>query len=163
MCKLAELFFGTRVALPELGQKLCGKLRCELAAESQLKNDELGLIESEAHFHADLYIHRPAIFHCRLEAPLFYCFYGLGVEPETETADYSYVTRMSLVIDDKPEDACSLRLGETSLLGIFRIRSAHGLWRGYAAANFEHSTADSATTAGSHACTVTYAYATTRA
>jgi len=121
------------------------------------------LIKPETNFYADLHIHWPSIFHRGLEAPLSDGLYSLGIEPHAETAHYSYVARMSLIINDKPEDARSLRLGQTSLLGIFGIRCVHRLWRGYSAANFEHSAANSAPTASAHSCAVTYANSTPRA
>ena len=54
----------------------------------------------EFHLYANLYINRPSIFKRRLKPPLLHSFESFGVEPKSQTANDSNVTRMSGRVDN---------------------------------------------------------------
>src|ERR1039458_3037402 len=100
------------------------------------------LIKAESDLHADLNTYRPSIFHGGLELPLLDGIDRFCVQPETKSADYAYIARASLVIDNEPQDACSLSLGNSGLVGVLRIRRGKRLRSEKAATDFEYATAD---------------------
>src|SRR5579863_7500838 len=68
-------------------------------------------IQPESNLHADLNIHRLAIFKRWFKAPLLYRLHRLRVQSEPQSVDHANIARMSFRIDNQPENACSLSLG----------------------------------------------------
>ena len=95
---------------------------------------------------ADLYVDRLAILQCGLKTPLLDCLNRFCVESISETANHTDVARLSLFVDDQPQNAGTLSLRYTRFLGIFRVRSGHRLRRRNPAANLENASADSGRT-----------------
>src|SRR5580700_5785409 len=57
-------------------------------------------IEFKTNFHADLHVHRLAVLHSRLKAPLLYCFNRSGIQSKSQAAYHANIPRMPLLIDN---------------------------------------------------------------
>ncbi len=121
------------------------------------------LIEVESYLHANLDVHRFAIFHRRLEAPLVDCLNGFLVETEPKPSNHTNIPRMTFGIHDEPQDAGSLYLRLCGLFGINRIRGRNRLWRRDAASHVKNSPTNTAACSGTDAGSVALADSPTRA
>src|SRR6202166_245070 len=114
----------------------------------------------KSNFHADLHVYRLSVLQCGLKAPLLHRFNRLRVQPKPQATDDLNVAWLAGIIDDHPQNALSLRLGEACLFGVLRIRGRNSLWGGDAAADFEHTTTRAAAATGAHSRSVTHAHST---
>src|SRR5579864_9422466 len=101
-------------------------------------------IETEVHFNIDLYCHRLAVFHRRLEFPIAHCLNRLLVQSHAQRARDLDVAWMSIGSDDQPQHAGSLVL---RLAGLFRIFGIGRIQR----ARRRHTTTDAEDTAANTA------------
>src|SRR5207302_3972427 len=95
-------------------------------------------VQSELHFHADLYCHRLAVFHRGLELPGLDCLDCLLVETHSEIAANFNVARLAIGADDQPQHTGSLIFGLPGFFRVFRLRLINRLGRGDAAAYPEY-------------------------
>jgi hypothetical protein len=78
--ELAETFLHSTGCVPTWAQNKFGRKLLQKLPAADLVLFQV-LVKTETHFHADLYIHRPAIFHGGLEVPLLDCFNRFRIEP----------------------------------------------------------------------------------
>src|SRR6267154_2055558 len=78
-------------------------------------------IESEPNFDTNLHVYRTTILEGGLEFPLLHSLDGLRIQSHSQAAYHANVAGTPLIINNQPEDACSLSLGITRFLCIFRI------------------------------------------
>src|ERR1700730_18090579 len=81
----------------------------------------MGSVQFETDFYADEDRYRMAIFHGRLELPLFDGGDGFFIKSQSDAAGDSNITRMSIGVDDQPQNARALIFCLAGGLGVFGI------------------------------------------
>ncbi len=119
------------------------------------------LVELESNLDTNLHIHWMTIFLCGLETPLFDRFNRFRIESESQPAHHTNVAGISVIINDQPQDAGSLRFGIASFFGVFGVRGRDCLRSRDSSANLIYSTTHAAAAARAHSRPVTDAHAAT--